>query len=76
MKFVIYNNYAKLRREYGTAEEMAEVIFKHKGYIYQRLNGKRAFTYKEKKALVEHIGKTEADIPEYFPEFTTERKTA
>lgn len=73
MKFIKYDNFAKLRREYGTAEEMADVIFRSPSYIYQRLNGTHSFTYREKVALLEHIGKNKEDIPEYFE---TERKTA
>ena len=68
MKFTKNDSFPRLRREYGTAQEMADVIFKQPGYIYNRLNGKRTFTYKEKVALLQHIGKTAADIPAYFPE--------
>lgn len=73
MKFTKYDSFPKLRREYETAEEMANVIFKGVGYIYSRLNGQRAFTYREKVALLQHIGKGPDDIPEYFPE---EKKSA
>lgn len=66
MKYIKYDNFCKLRREYETAEEMADVIFRSPAYIYQRLNGRHSFTYREKVALLEHIGKTAADIPEYF----------
>lgn len=68
MHYVKYANFPKLRREYRNAKEMADVIFRSEQYIYQRMNGKRSFTYREKVALLNHIGKTAEDIPEYFPE--------
>lgn len=68
MKYVKYSTYPKLRRAYSSAEEMGETIFKSSQYIYQRMNGKREFTHREKVALLEHIGKTAEDIPEFFPE--------
>ena len=47
---------------------MAEVIFRTPAYIYQRMNGKRTFTHREKVALLKAIGRTEDDIPAFFPE--------
>lgn len=77
MKYVKYNNFPKLRRAYGSAAEMADAILHSESYIHQRLNGRFEFTYKEKKRLLECIGKTEADIPEYFPDYSEkERETA
>lgn len=70
MKFIKYDSFCKLRREYATAKEMADVIFKRPGYIYQRLNGKRTFTHREKVALLANIGKGPELINEYFPEET------
>lgn len=70
MKSVKYFNYPKLRREYASSAEMGEVINRKNNYMSDRLTGKKPFTFLEKKLLLEHIGKTAADIPEYFPEGT------
>lgn len=76
MKFVKYDTFPKLRREYGTVEEMGRVIFRKNNYMHERLSGRKSFTYEEKKALLEHIGKTAEDIPAYFPEYTQEAKAS
>lgn len=68
MKAVTYGTYSRLRSEYTNAVEMAEVIFRTPAYIYQRMNGKRTFTHREKVALLKAIGRTEDDIPAFFPE--------
>lgn len=68
MKAVKHGTYSRLRSEYTNAYEMAEVIFKTPSYIYQRMNGKRSFTHREKVALLKAIGRSEEDIPAFFPE--------
>jgi len=68
MKAVTFSSYPRLRREYTNAYEMAEVIFKSPAYIYQRMNGKRTFTHREKVALLAHIGRGPEEIPQFFPE--------
>lgn len=76
MKHVKLQTFHKLRQEFSTAQEMGAVIFKSDQYIYQRMNGNRTFTHREKVALLNYIGKTEAEIAEYFPEADERKKTA
>lgn len=76
MKHTKLATFHKLRQEFKTAQEMGDVIFKSDQYIYQRMNGNRTFTHREKMALLNHIGKTEADIGTYFPEEDERKKAA
>lgn len=68
MKSVTFDSYPRLRQEYENAIEMAEVIIKSPAYIYQRMNGRRTFTHREKVALLAHIGRGPEEIPQFFPE--------
>lgn len=60
--------YFRLRREFGTLEEMGEVLNRSKGYVSARMVGKQSFTYRDKKLLLSYLGETIEKMNTYFPE--------
>lgn len=51
-----YNTYPKLRRIYSTYDEIGDVINKAITAVTKRMNGKVAFTDREKNLLLAHKG--------------------
>ncbi len=51
-----YNTYPKLRRIYSSYDEIGNVINKAVTAVYKRMNGKVAFTDREKNLLLTHKG--------------------
>lgn len=58
--------YPRLRVEFGTAEEICEVIDRCPSYVGKRMNGEKEFTFKEKLKIAKYLGKTKEDIPDLF----------
>lgn len=59
--------YPLLRREFGTAAEMASVIDRSPGYIYSRMGGAGDFTRREKNMILDYLGKP-GQSEKYFEE--------
>lgn len=61
--------YPKVRREFGTLEEIGDVINRSRTYVAVRMViGNEDFTRKEKLMIVSYLGKTADRVEEYFPE--------
>ena len=61
--------YPKIRRAFGTLEEIGAVINRSRTYVSTRMvSGRADFTHREKLLLVGYLGKTADDVPVYFPE--------
>ncbi len=62
--------YPKVRRAFGTLEEIGEVINRSRTYVAVRMiRGNEDFTRKEKLMIVvNYLGKTTDQVDEYFPE--------
>lgn len=61
--------YPKVRRAFGTLEEIGEVINRSRTYVAVRMiAGDVDFTRKEKLMIVDYLGKTADQVEEYFPE--------
>lgn len=59
--------YLLLRREFGTAAEMAVLIDRSPGYVYSRMGGAGDFTRKEKNMILDYLGKP-GQSEKYFEE--------
>lgn len=59
--------YPLLRREFGTAAEMAALIDRSPGYIYSRMSGEGDFTRREKNLILDYLGKP-GQSEKYFEE--------
>lgn len=62
-KFGFYPN---VRKEFANTMELAEIINRSFDYVNLRLSGKSEFTHREKKIIVEYLGKHDSDIEEVF----------
>ena len=62
--------YPKVRRAFGTLEEIGEIINRSRTYVAVRMiSGGPDFTRKEKLMIVvNYLGKTADQVEEYFPE--------
>ena len=61
--------YPKVRRAFGTLEEIGEVINRSRTYVAVRMvRGSEDFTRKEKLMVMAYLGKTADQVEEYFPE--------
>ena len=62
--------YPKVRRAFGTLEEIAEIINRSRTYVAVRMiTGDVDFTRKEKLMIVvNYLGKKAEQVEEYFPE--------
>lgn len=61
--------YPKVRRAFGTLEEIGDVINRSRTYVAVRMiAGDVDFTRKEKLMIVDYLGKKAEDVPQYFPD--------
>lgn len=60
--------YPRIRREFATLEEMAEILNRSRSYVAARMVGKQPFSYREKKHLLNYLGAPVEDMGRWFPE--------
>ena len=61
--------YPKVRRAFGTLEEIGEIINRSRTYVAVRMiDGGPDFTRREKLMIAEYLGKPAEDVPQYFPD--------
>lgn len=59
------NYYPEIRRDFATADEVADVLNRSRAYVWTRLNGKKDFTYRERVMLATAVGRPETEANDY-----------
>lgn len=57
--------YPNIRRDFGTASDVADVLNRSTQYVWKRINGEREFTYRERVLIARAVGKTAAEADDY-----------
>lgn len=61
-----YHYYPNVRRNFQNAGEIADIINRSVAYVGARLTGKKEFTARDKRMILEYMGKPVTEMDNFF----------